>query len=185
MDLLTIVGYIAEAAGIVLAFYGLHRTFRQYAPGQREIDPLIVWLRMRRESIHNRLREARRRLGRRPKDIRVAAGFAQGTLTMSGRVSVRKGYGYPSDRTIKAVVATVQARTQELITRTEELDDKCADEVDARIKADDDLAARIDVQSRRLDETARDLAVGGLRLQLVGLSLVTLGLVLQGIGQAI
>jgi hypothetical protein len=79
----------------------------------------------------------------------------------------------------------MQARTQELLTRTDDLSDTIEDEAEARSKGDDALAARIDAEGNRIDEITRDLAIGGLRVQMVGLSLVSLGLVLQSIGQAI
>jgi hypothetical protein len=185
MNLITALGYVSEGAGIALAVYGLHRTFRQYAPGQRELDPAITWLTARQRALRRIVAETWRRVRRRPADVRVVAGFAQGVLSVSGRLTVRKGYGYPKDKTVKALVATVQSRTQELMTRSEELSDKIAAEADARSKADDALGARIDAEAERLDEATRDLAIGGLRLQLLGMFLVTLGLVLQGVGQTI
>jgi hypothetical protein len=185
VNALTVLGYLLEAAGLGLAFYGLHRTFRQYAPGQREFDPIMKWLVRRRRAVHSQLRNAWHRLRRRPSSVEAHAGFVQATATLGATVRGRKGYGHPTDRTVKAVAATFHARTQELLTRTYDVSDRIEDEAATRSEADEELAAKINLAGRRLDEMTRDLAIGGLRVQLVGLSLISFGLVFQGIGQAI
>jgi hypothetical protein len=183
MNLVTALGYVSEGAGIAVAAYGLHMAFLRYAPGQREFDPAIGWLRTRPKAASNVVLAGWRRIRGRPGDVAVTPITATLHLTGGGRVKVRTGYGYPSDKTVRGLAATMHGRTEELRKRTEDLSDQIADEADARSKADEELGTRIDAAARRIDEATRDLAIGGLRLQLVGLSLVTLGLVLQGIGQ--
>jgi hypothetical protein len=185
MNVVTLIGYALEACGLILAFFGLHRTFRQYAPDEGELDPLIRWIRGSARSGGARVNAWWRRLARRPGRVQEASVELSGTATLSGTLSVRKTYGYPRDRTIKDFVATMHARTQELMTRSDELSDKIAAETAAREEADGDLATRIEAESARLDAMTRDVAIGGVRIQLVGLSLVSIGLLLQGFGQAL
>ena len=185
MNLLTMLGYACELAGLGVAFYGLHRTFTEYAPGETELDPVLNWLRSLARRMGRYVRHALGRLLGRPVGPERHSGSLTSSLTFSSSIRARKTYGYPQNKTVKAVVETLQARTQELLTRTDDLSDKIADEVDARGKGDDALTARIDAQDSRIDEVARQIVVGGLRLQLVGLFLVTIGLALQGFGQAL
>lgn len=179
MGFINWVGVALEVCGLAMSGVGLWGTWHEFAPpGERFVGPLVDTTRAALAAVRAKVKTLVRRLLRRPPEPIVVQVGGVGVLTSTGRVSVRLGYGNLSDD-VAAALAELHRRTQDLMDRHTQVDEKLADEAEARGLAIKEIRAEFASAVGRLEAREQRIAVGGIRLQSVGLLLVALGLVLQ------
>jgi hypothetical protein len=182
MDGFTVSGIGLEGVGVLVAVYGLHATYREFAPPDaREWDPLGDTARSRARTALREFRLIAGRLLRRPPRIETHAGVAHATGGGSIRARGHIGYG-PLPSGIEASIAELEGRTRQLLGKVSALEEARYDE-SARHEADmSAIRVSLEADVSDLREKIRRLATGDVTLQYVGLGMVGVGLVLQAIG---
>ncbi len=179
MEFINWLGVVFEIVGLGMSGLGLWRTWRNFAPaGEHFLGPLTEPTGAALAAARLKAETFLRRILRRPKPGVTHVRSAEATISATGRVSIRIGYGNLSDETLVAL-GELHRRTQQLMDKVTAVDERVADEQRAREQADGAIGLELATSVKRLEQRGQRIAVGGVRTQAIGLVLVALGLVLQ------
>lgn len=174
MDKVKIIATTLQLAGAAATMFGAWQTWHEFAtPGQRFWEPFLRpfvrawrWLTRLVRRIFRRGRKHVVGLGG------VSAGGA--TVRARGRVGFRP---LPSLDEPAAFVAEVKDQIDRVHNLAQDIQERLADESEARRHANDQLRGDLDTRIAKVESMTRNVAVGGLRLEALGVALVVAGTV--------
>ncbi len=179
MGFINWLGVGMEILGLGMSGLGLLRTWHEFAPtGEHFLGPLTDPARAALATARDTAETWLRRVVRRPKAVVAHAAVLQSTVSVGGRLGVKLGYGKLSDDP-QAALAELHRRTQQLMDKVTEVDERVANEQRAREHAEGAIGHELTTSVKRLEQRGQQIAVGGVRTQAIGLVLVALGLFLQ------
>jgi hypothetical protein len=177
-------GLALEGLGLVVASWGLYRTFREAAPGESLVDPVRSRAVRSRDRLRTILAEAVRRLTRRPRQTIVGVGMVN-AAGVAFRARARVSYGPLKLADLTAATRELERRSKMAWDKLTDLDEKVADEIERLDAADRAIDERLTERLAKLEADTRRVTVGDVRIQLVGLFLIGLGLILQTAGNVV
>lgn len=173
-ETLATLGGVLKILGLIVTAVGLMRTWHDFPPGERFLEPLVGRVvRTARRAISRVRSVFARWRGRRP-SIPVEG---HGAISFGGALEAHgvAGYGPLSPGPPEDSITTLDARTREIMARinsvAERLEAAIADLRDAAAKRDEEVKRRLDDLNRR---DVR-IATGGIRIAALGLLMIGLG----------
>ena len=172
------VGGVLRMLGVIVSAIGLMRTWRDFPPGERFLEPLIG----------PPLRIARRELGRVGRALARWRGKGIPTA-VQGNVATAVGSAFGADGVVgygplppappEESIATLDARTREISTRLTNAAQKL--EISIAALRDADAKREAEVRDRLHELERRDvrIATGGIRIAALGLLMIGVGEFLQ------
>jgi hypothetical protein len=171
-------GYALEFFGFVLAAFGIRRTWRDFAKGERFFEPIH----QAAERVGAAGAAVATGLMSRRRDAVIRAGSATATAGVGATVTARVGPGPLTPAVdLETFASVVEQQMRDVYERLNVLREADAAEARARTDADSELAGRLGVEVAGVEGMSRSVAVGGLRQQFVGLLLASVGLILQAV----
>ena len=169
------VGGVMRILGVIVSAIGLMRTWRDFPPGERFLEPLIG----------PPLRLARRALGRVRRTLARWRGKGIPTA-VQGNAATSVGSAFGADGVVaygplppappEQSIATLDARTREISTRLT----NAAQKLESSISALRDAAARREAE---VADRLRELERRGVRIATGGIRIAALGLLMIGVGE--
>jgi hypothetical protein len=174
---LVAIGVALRILGVIVTAIGLGRTWRDFPPGERFLEPVLGPPRRIVRAVSS-LRERIARSRRRRRHVHVEPGAAIASI-LGFDARIRIDYGPIQPGTPEDQIAVLDNRTREIQARlnaaSERLDESIAGLRDDAKTRDADTARRL------ADLELRDvrIATGGVRLAAFGLLLIGLGELLE------
>ena len=179
-QIVNVLGGFAQLGGIVAASIGATKTWNEFSPNERILDPT----RNRVAAAYGRLEvKVRRVLGlqQRPLDVRI------GTVCTS--VAVASAFQVRTQFNELDLELPIEEALRQLDIRSRDMLDRLYSERDQLVAQLGTLRTKIEnvetdhtARAERLADQTRHIAIGGIRLALIGLSVTGFGVVLQTIG---
>ena len=178
------IGEGLQILGLLVASYGLWRTWQAFAPsGERLFEPVSRPIR----ALVRLVTRGRVRLGRlvgyRP-TVTVGAGGAGGSGTAFDANALVNYSPLSPEMDRAEAIRVLDARSRELVNKVSEVDGKVLDETKRAKGQEAVIESRLDAAVDALEGRDARIATEGIRTEALGLFLVGLGQILQWIGPA-